>query len=190
MKRSRAVLLVVLALASSAPAAWATGTSPVFVDLLAAMPILEPGMTQIGLAWTAAGVGVSIGRVVGSNLLVRGQADMSGRYDLALRVLAPLEIAPAFLAVEVAPGRLTGLMTLFFGPVSMDLGRSWFNPERWLLIQCVVHPRLTLVAGGWQEAGVIRPYVGWRMFPAATAQWEIDMLFGGAGVRLSVGGAL
>jgi len=47
-----------------------------------------------------------------------------------------------------------------------------------------------MVIGGVEQSDAMAPYVGWRLFPAASAQWEIDMLFNGTEIRLSVGGIL
>lgn len=123
-------------------------------------------------------------------MVVRGSAGTSGSFDLRVRWLPPLELAPAFLAVELSPRSVTGLMTLFFGPVAVDLGRTWFEPSRWALIQWVVHPKLAMIVGGVQELGRIMPQVGWRLFPTGSARWEVGMMFERNGIKLSLGGIL
>ena len=163
---------------------------PVECMFLAAMPLLEASMTQFSVGLDSGDLHLSGSRAISSYLTIRAEARTSGPFDLAARFLAPLHIAPAFLAVEVASSRVTGLMTLFFGSVSIDLGRTWFEPSRWAFAQLIVHPRLTMAFGGIQTSEAIVPFVGWRLFPTASAQWEIDMLFSGREVRISVGGVL
>ena len=190
MKDSFPIWLAVLALLACSLMTLAVGSEPVSAKLLAAMPMLETAMTQVE-AWTTSNdLSLSVSRAILPSVVVRGTACTSGLLDFQVRVLAPLQIAPAFLAIELAPNRVTGLMTLFFGPVSIDLGRTWFEPSRWAFVQLVVHPRLTMVFGGIEQFDAIAPCVGWRLFPTASAQWEIDMLFNGNEIRLSVGGFL
>ncbi len=168
-----------------------SGTETVETKLLAAMPILETGMTQMILGRGSDELDLSIGRAVFPRVVVRAEAGSAGPFDLNIRLFAPPQLfAPAFFAVELNPHSVTGLMTLFFGPVSIDLGRTWFEPSRWALAQLIVHPRLTMVVGCIQESKLIFPLVGWRIFPSASAQWEIDMLFTGKEIRVSVGGYL
>lgn len=168
----------------------ACGNESIANKLLAAMPVLENAMTQVEL-WTASSdLHLSVSRAILPSAVIRGTVGIRGVFDLQARVLAPLQLAPAFFAVELAPNRVTGLMTLFFGSVSLDLGKTWFEPSRWAFAQLVVHPRMTLVFGGIQQVEAVVPHVGWRWFPTASAQWEIDMLFTWNEVRLSVGGVL
>jgi len=168
----------------------AEALDPISAKLLAAMPIIERGMTQIVLLPTSTGFHLSVNRAITSHIHVQGSAGTSGSFDLRMRVLAPLELAPAFLAVELGPRSVTGFMTLFFGPVVVDLGRTWFEPARWALAQLVVHPRLTMVVGGVQQSEKITPQVGWRLFPTGSARWEIGMMFGRNGIKLTFGGIL
>ena len=163
---------------------------PISDKLLAALPIMEQGMTQIALSPTPTSFHLSVNRAITSHFQLRGVAATSGSFDLCLRFLAPLGLAPAFLAVELGPRSVTGLMTLFFGPVSIDLGRTWFEPVRWALAQWVVHPQLTMIIGGLQQSEKITPQVGWRLFPTSSARWEIGMMFGRNGIRFSFGGIL
>ena len=163
---------------------------PVSYRLLAAVPIMQRGMTQITLMPASTGFQLSVSRAIASRIVVQGVADTRSSFDLRLRLLAPLDLAPAFLAVELNPTCVTGLMTLFFGPVSIDLGRAWFEPARWALIQMVVHPRLTMVLGGVQQSEEIISQVGWRLFPTGSGQWEIGMMFGRDGIKLTFGGIL
>ncbi len=163
---------------------------PISAKLLAAMPIMERGMTQIALVPTSTGFHLSVNRAITSHIHVRGSAGTSGAFDLRVRLLAPLELAPAFLAVELGPRSMTGLMTLFFGPVIVDLGRTWFEPARWALAQLVVHPRLTLVIGGVQQSEKVTPQLGWRLFPTGSARWEIGMMYERNGIKLTFGGIL
>ena len=190
MKGSFPIWLTVLALLACSLMTLAEGSESVSAKLLAAMPILETAMTQVEVWTTSNDLSLSVSRAILPSVVVRGTASTTGLFDLQVRVLAPLQIAPAFLAIELAPNRVTGLMTLFFGPVSIDLGRTWFEPSRWVFVQLVVHPRLTMVFGGIEQFDAIAPCVGWRLFPTASAQWEIDMLFNGNEIRLSVGGIL
>ena len=181
------ITLVLWAFASSL----ALAVEPIETKLLAAMPILETGMTQMIMGMGSDELDLSIGRAVFPRVVVRAEAGSAGPFDLTVRLAAPPQLfAPAFFAVELAPTSVTGLMTLFFGPVSIDLGRTWFEPSRWALAQLIVHPRLTMVVGGIQESEVIVPLVGWRIFPSSSARWEIDMLFTGREIRVSVGGYL
>jgi len=169
----------------------ALGVEPIETKLLAAMPILEHGMTRMIMGMGPGELDLSVGRAAFSRVVVRAEAGSAGRFDLNIRLSAPPNLlAPAFFAVEVDSQSVTGFMTLFFGPVSIDLGRTWFKPSRWALAQLIVHPRLTMVVGGIQESKLIVPVVGWRIFPSASVQWEIDMLFAGSEMRLSVGGFL
>jgi len=147
-------------------------------------------MTQITVGSEPSGLHLSVSRAILPRLIVRAEARTSGPFDLTVRLLAPVQVAPAFLAIEVSPKRVTGLMTLFFGSVSIDLGRSWFEPSRWAVVQLMVHPRLTMVVGGIQQSEEIVPFAGWRLFPSASAQWEIDTLFSSREFRISVGGVL
>ena len=192
MKDPFSIWLAVLVLLAIGGTACAEGLEPIIAaKLLAAMPIMERGMTQGVLMTTTTGFQLSVSRVIMSHILVRGTAGTtSDSFNLCVRLLAPLELAPAFLAVELDSKRVTGLMTLFFGPVAIDLGRTWFDPARWAWIQFVVHPRLTMVIGGIQHSERIEPKVGWRVFPTSSAQWEVGMMFGRDGIRLSFGGTL
>ena len=190
MKNSLPVWLAVLLLLATSLMALAEGSEPISAKLLAAMPVLETSMTRLTIGASSNDLYLAVSRAILPNVVVRGIASTSGLFDLHLRLLAPLQVVPAFLAVELAPNRVTGLMTLFFGPVSIDLGRTWFEPSRWAFIQLVVHPRLTMVFGGIEQSDTIAPCVGWRLFPMASAQWEIDMLFNRNEIRLSVGGIL
>lgn len=148
-------------------------------------------MTQIALMTAKKGFQLSVSRAIVPHVLIRGAAGTtSGSFNLCARLLAPLELAPAFLAVELDSRRVTGLMTLFFGPVTIDLGRTWFDPARWAWVQLIVHPRLTMVIGGIRHSEKIEPQVGWRLFPTGSAQWEVGMMFGRDGIRLSFGGVL
>lgn len=154
------------------------------------MPILQRSITQLIVGTVSNDFHLSVSRAVLPRVVVRAEASTAEQFELNVRFLALLQVAPAFLAVEIGPKRVTGFMTLFFGPVSIDLGRSWFEPLRWALAQLIVHPRLTMVVGGIQQPEGIVPVAGWRLFPAASAQWEIGMLFTGSEIRLSVGGIL
>ena len=157
---------------------------------LAAMPILEQGMTQLAVSMQSTDIEASITRAVSSFTSVCGMAATSGRLDLSVRLVAPWELAPAFFALEMTPRRVTGLMTLFFGPVSLDLGRSWVETSRWAWVQLVVHPKLTLVAGGTFSEQRLSPHIGWRLFPTGSASKEIRVVFGQDGMVFSVGGVL
>ncbi|MBE0635301.1 hypothetical protein IH601_04840 [Candidatus Bipolaricaulota bacterium] len=157
---------------------------------LAAMPILEQGMSGVVMSMEISQVRLYLTRCVSRFVLVGAMASTGGGLDLSVRLLAPLELAPAFLALEMTPRRVTGLMTLFFGPVSIDLGRSWIDPARWAWLQLVVHPKLTLVAGGTLRGEKLNPQVGWRLFPTASSRWEIGVLFEQNIVKLLVGGVL
>ncbi|MFC2095765.1 hypothetical protein ACFLSW_04935 [Candidatus Bipolaricaulota bacterium] len=190
MKGQCALGLAILILLGASWMLCAERIESVPVRFLAALPILDRGMTQITLSNTPAGSTLSVNRSIASHILVRGTAGTSTPLDLSVRLLAPLELAPVFLAVELAPTRVTGLMTLFFGPVSIDLGRTWFEPARWALVQLVVHPRLTWVMGGVQESERIVPQVGWRLFPTGSARWEVGMMFARERVCLSFGAML
>ena len=190
MKDSLPVWLAVLLLLAASLMALAEDSEPISAKILAAMPVLEPSMIHLTLGVGSNDLLLSVSRAILPNVVARGTANTSELPDLLIRFLAPFQLTPAFLAVELSPTRVTGLMTLFFGPVSIDLGRSWFQPARWALIQLVVHPRLTMVIGGVEQSDAMAPYVGWRLFPTASAQWEIDMLFNGTEIRLSVGGIL
>lgn len=163
---------------------------PISYKLLAAVPIMQRGMTQITLLPASTGFHVSVSRAIASHIVVRGVVGTRGSFDLRLRLLAPLELAPAFLAVELSPRNVTGLMTLFFGPVAVDLGRMWFEPARWALIQWVVNPQLTMVLGGVQQSEKIIPQVGWRLFPTSSGRWEVGMMFGRDEIKLTFGGIL
>ena len=189
MKDPFSICLAVLVLLAVGWTTCAESLDPIATKLLAAMPIMERGMTQGVLMTTTTDFHLSVSRAIMPHVLVRGAAGAtSDSFNLCVRLLAPLELAPAFLAVELDSKRVTGLMTLFFGPVAIDLGRTWFDPARWAWIQFVVHPRLTMIIGGLQQSEVITPQVGWRLFPTGSAQWEIGMMFGRNGIRLSFGG--
>ena len=191
MKDSFSIWLAILVLLAVGWTTCAESLEPMAIQLLAAMPVLERGMTQIALTTATTGSHLSVSRAIAPYVLIRGAAGTtSDSFNLCVRLLAPLELAPAFLAVELNSKRVTGLMTLFFGPVAIDLGRTWFDPARWAWIQFVVHPRLTMVIGGIQHSEEIAPQVGWRLFPTGSAQWEVGMMFGRDGIRLSFGGTL
>ena len=189
MKKLSRTLIVALFLLS-VPSILTVGVESIESTFLAAMPILEASMTKITVSSGPSGCHLSVSRAILPRLIIRAEARTSGPFDLTVRLLAPFQVAPAFLAIEVAPRRVTGLMTLFFGPVSIDLGRTWFEPSRWAVAQLMVHPRLTMVVGGIQQSEAIVPFAGWRFFPAASAQWEIDTLFSSSEFRISVGGVL
>ena len=190
MKHLFPIWLAVLVLMAVGSTTCAEGLEPIAAKLLAAMPIMERGMTQIAISTGSTESQVVVSRAIAPYALVRGSADTSGSLGLCVRLLAPLELAPAFLAVELDSRRVTGLMTLFLGPVSIALGRTWFDPSRWMLVQLVVHPRLTMVIGGIQQSGKIEPQVGWRLFPTGSAQWEVGMMFERHEIKLSFGGIL
>jgi len=190
MKGRLAVWLIALVMLIGGSTTCAETSDPISTKLLAAMPVMERGMTQIALSPTSTGFHLSVSRAITSNIHVRGSAGTSGSFDLRMTLLAPLELAPAFLAVEMGPTSVTGLMTLFFGPVVVDLGRTWFEPARWALVQWVVHPRLTMVIGGVQQSEKITPQVGWRLFPTGSARWEIGIMFERNGIKFTFGGIL
>lgn len=190
MKGQSAIWLASLCALIGGSLTYGETLDPISAKLLAALPIMERGMTQVALSPTSSGFNLSVNRAITSHSQVRGIAGTSGSFDLCLRLLAPLELAPAFLAVELGPRSVTGLMTLFFGPVSIDLGRTWFEPVRWALAQWVVHPQLTMIIGGLQQSEKITPQVGWRLFPTGSARWEIGMMFGRNGIKFSFGGIL
>jgi len=189
MKESARMLIVALFLLSL-NSILTFGVESIESKLLGAMPILESSMTRITVSSGPSGSHLSVSRAILPRLIVRAEAATSGPFDLTVRLLAPFQVAPAFLAIEVSPRQVAGLMTLFFGPVSIDLGRTWFEPSRWAVAQLMVHPRLTMVVGGIQQSEEIVPFAGWRLFPAASAQWEIDALFSSREFRISVGGVL
>jgi len=89
-----------------------------------------------------------------------------------------LDLAPAFLGIEIGPARITGLLTIFLGPVSIDLGRTWFHPERWAIVQLSMHPRLTAFLAVDEAAEWFLPSVGFRLFPLASARWELGVRLG------------
>lgn len=157
---------------------------------LAAMPILEQGMTQLRASVGRTECQLSISRALSAHVFVLGTASTNGTLDASLRLLAPINLAPVFLAIELTPQQVTGLMTLFFGPVSIDLGRSWFAPSRWAWFQLVVHPRLSLVVGAQQTLGRTVPRVGWRLFPTGSASWEVELTVAPDEMRLTFGGVL
>ena len=190
MKYLFPIWLAVLVLIAVGSVTCAEGLGPIATKLLAAMPIMEQGMTQLAISTGTKESQVVVSRAIASYALVRGSASTSGSLGLCVRLLAPLELAPAFLAVELDSRRVTGLMTLFLGPVSIDLGRTWFDPSRWMLVQLVVHPRLTMVIGGIQQSGKVEPQVGWRLFPTGSARWEVGMMFERHEIKLSFGGIL
>jgi len=190
MKAQLAVWLAILFALIGGWATCAESLEPISAKLLAALPIMERGMTGIALSPTSSTLHLSVNRAITSRFQLRGIAGTSGSFDLRVRLLAPLELAPAFLAVELGPRSVTGLMTLFFGPVSIDLGRTWFKPERWALVQWIVHPQLTMIIGGLQQLEMIAPQVGWRLFPTGSARWEIGMMFSRNGINLTFGGIL
>ena len=168
----------------------ACGIESITSKLLAAMPVLGNATTQVEIWRASNDFHLSVSREILPGVLIRGTAGTCARFDLQARLYAPLQLAPAFLAVELAPNRVTGMMTLFFGSASLDLGRTWIEPSRWAFLQLVAHPRMTLVFGGIQQAAMVVPHVGWRLFPTASAKWEMDMLFSWNEIRLSVSGVL
>lgn len=157
---------------------------------LAAMPILDQGMTQLRASVGISGCNLAIRRALRPHVLVLGAASTSGELDASLRLLLPINLAPAFLAVELSPQRVTGLMTLFFGPVSIDLGRSWFEGSRWAWLQLVVHPRLSLVVGAQQTSGSMSPRVGWKVFPTASASLQIELTVARDEMKVTMGAVL
>ncbi len=159
-------------------------------NLLAGMPILEPSMTRIELSHGAEGPRVFIDRSLAPRVILGASASLAHPFDLHAKLYAPIHVAPAFLAVDVSTRRIAGLMTLFFGPVSIDLGRAWIESSRWAFVQLIVHPRLALVIGGIERLETTVLHVGWRLFPAASAQWEVDLSIAGNEIRLAVGGVL
>jgi hypothetical protein len=189
MARSAICLAWIIVLISVAVGAAGVKTIGL-ADFDAAMPILERGRTQVALSSGPSGLRLSVDRVVTSHIHVTGIADGRGGVDLRLRLLAPLELAPAFLAVELAPTRVAGLMTVYFGPVSFDLGRSWFDRARWVAVQCVVDPRCTLVISAVQRLTEIAPSIGCRLFPEASGRWEIGVLLGVRRIGIWLGGVL
>ena len=190
MKGQLAVWLAVLFVLIGGSPTCGEALYPISAKLLAALPVMEQGMTQIALSPTSSGFHLSVNRAITPHFQLRGVAGTSGSFNLCLRLLAPLELAPAFLAVELDPGSVTGLMTLFFGPISIDLGRTWFEPVRWALVQWVIRPRLTMIIGGVQQSEKIMPQVGWRLFPTGSARWEIGVMFERNGIKLTFGGIL
>ncbi len=189
MARSVLILICMIALIGFAAGA-AHAKSIDANDFNAAMPILESGQSRVTLSSDLSGFRLSVDRAITSYVHITGIADASGVPDLRLRLLAPLELAPAFLAVELAPTRVTGLMTVYFGPVSFDLGRSWFDAARWVAVQCVVEPRWTLVISAVQRLGEITASIGARLFPEASGRWEIGVLVDVRRIGIWVGGVL
>jgi hypothetical protein len=153
-----------------------------------AMPIVSRG-TSVASSWaTGTDAGLSFTRAIDPHVLMTGSITAQSSLDLRLCLKAPLELAPAFLALELSPSRMTGLMTLFLGPVALDLGRTWFDPVRWVIVQVAVHPQLTLFVMGEERGGRILPYAGFRWFPEETARWEIGFR-GGSEAEIWLGGS-
>jgi hypothetical protein len=146
--------------------------------LLAALPTLPPGMTRLSLAQGGAVWVIAVEQATGPSVLVRGAATTGGAVNLLLRWHLPLDLAPVFLAVEFDGRRLTGLMTLFLGPLGVDLGRSWGTETRWALLHLAVDPHLTWMLEWCQRGKVSAPRIGWRLFPAASARWEMGLMVG------------
>ena len=156
---------------------------------LSALPIYDPGATSLQLTFAGANhANVSITRAITAFTEIHGSASMQGALDLSVQGHLPLQLAPAFLSAEVSLSEITGYLTLFFGPVSIDLGRSWIRPERWAWAQLVVHPKLTLVVGISESEGDLAPQIGWRWFPWATSAWELTLIVGPDAVSFSMGG--
>ena len=132
---------------------------------------------------------VSITRAITAFTEIHGSASTRGGLDLSVQCHLPLQLAPAFLSAEVSLSEVTGYLTLFFGPVSIDLGRSWIQPERWAWAQLVVHPELVLVMGIREREGSWSPQIGWRWVPWATSAWELTLVVERDAVTLTVGGA-
>ena len=144
----------------------------------AALPTLPAGASELAASMGRDGIDVSFSRVLSSHLLVTGAAASGGDLDLSVRWLLPLDLVPVFVAVELAATHVTGLMTLFLGPVSLDLGRSWFATERWAIVQLSMHPRLTAVLALEASTARLLPSLGWRLFPLASARWELGLQLG------------
>lgn len=182
------MLLIALLVMLSAFTGFLHAVEPMGGQILAAMSLLDPGMTRI---WVSAGAWecqFAVYRALSSRVLVLGTASTTGALDLELRVLLPEYLAPAFLAIGLAPQHITGLMTLFFGPISIDLGRRWGQPARWAWLQLSAHPRLSLMVGIQDINGQFVPSVGWRLFPTGSASWDIELAVASNEMRLTVGG--
>lgn len=144
----------------------------------AALPTLPVAASEMAASISADGISVSFTRVLTSRVVAAGEATTCGSFDLSVRWMAPLDLVPAFLAIEASPTAITGLMTVFLGPVCIDLGRTWFRPERWAIVQLCMHPRLTTFLAIDDTTGRFRPTLGWRLFPTTTAHWEVGARFG------------
>jgi len=79
-----------------------SGTETFETKLLAAMPILETGMTQMIMGMGSDELDLSMGRAVFPRVVVRAEAGSAGPFDLTIRLAAPPQLfVPAFFAVEL-----------------------------------------------------------------------------------------
>ncbi len=187
MRGSVVTLLGVLALIGLAMGV-SGGQSAGELGFNAAMPILERGMTRITTCSDGMSGELELERAITSHLSITGVADTTGLVDLSVCLRAPWQLAPAFLAMELSPRRITGLMTIYFGPVSIDLSRSWLDPARVAIVQWVVDPRWTLVLCASERFGQIAPGIGCRLFPKESGNWELGVSLSTRGVRFWAGG--
>lgn len=156
---------------------------------LSALPMYDSGTTAFQLTATGRDYAeLSLTRAITTFAEIHGRASTQGDLDLSVQCHLPLQLAPAFLSAEVSLSEVTGYLTLFFGPASIDLGRSWIQPERWAWAQVVVHPKLTFVVGVRESEGSITPQIGWRWFPWATAAWELSLTVAPNAMSFSIGG--
>ena len=102
MKYLFPIWLAVLVLIAVGSVTCAEGLGPIATKLLAAMPIMEQGMTQLAISTGTTESQVVVSRAIAPYALVRGSASTSGSLGLCVRLLAPLELAPAF---DCEPGR-------------------------------------------------------------------------------------
>ncbi len=173
----RKCLTAVLATTACLLGAW-TATNASIPHFSAAIPTLPAAGSELTACVTDEAIALSFTRAATPHVLVSGSAALGHDLDLAVRWLPVLDLAPVFLGIEIGPARVTGLITVSLGPASIDLGRTWFQPERWAIVQLSMHPRLTAYLALEEAADRFRPSVGCRLFPLASARWELGFRLG------------
>ena len=104
------------------------------------------------------------------------------------RILIIRDLHPLSAAVDLAADRISLLASLFFGPVGVDIGRSWGRePGRWASVWFAPHPQLTLGLGVEEADGRVAPEIGFRWRPAGVPGWSIGFHVGRGGPSVSIG---
>lgn len=155
------------------------------------MIFLPSGGTRFDVVGDPGSAVARIERVLTPRIAVGASADTVGALDLEAKVVVLENLAPIFLAAVLGTDGIGLLSTLFFGPVQVDWGRRWGGtPGRWGSAQLAASPYLSMLIGVEAVGSGIEPFLGFRIFPLGSTQWEIGLSARRDRFCLSIGGVL